>query len=46
VAAYDPGRPLEAYLSVEPGAIVEVVAERLTGWADADDELHGSSSLP
>ena len=46
VAAYDPGRPLEAYLSLEPGAIVEIHAEHIVGWDYADDVLHGASSLP
>ena len=39
VAAFDPRSPVEAYLSTEPGVIVEVDADVTTCWDYADGEL-------
>ena len=37
VAAHDPERTADAYLSDEPGAIVEIVADAVRAWDYADD---------
>jgi hypothetical protein len=39
VEAYDPSAPVEAYLSLEPGVVVEVDADVVHAWDYADDFL-------
>jgi Pyridoxamine 5'-phosphate oxidase len=39
VEAYDPGTPVESYVSAEPGRIVEIEADVSHCWDYADDDL-------
>ncbi|MGZ4651326.1 MAG: pyridoxamine 5'-phosphate oxidase family protein [Kineosporiaceae bacterium] len=39
VEAYDPGTPVEAYVSVEDGVIVEIQPEVQSSWDYADDSM-------
>jgi hypothetical protein len=39
VDAYDPTTPVADYVSVEPGVIVEIVADVMHAWDYADDQL-------
>ncbi|HEX5824496.1 MAG TPA: pyridoxamine 5'-phosphate oxidase family protein [Candidatus Limnocylindrales bacterium] len=39
VDAYDPGTPVESYVSAEPGRIVEIDADVTHCWDYADDEM-------